>query len=68
MATDVKDVYYVTNDEGDATLFHKNDGSAVTSLEANVYPVGSWKSVRYNHPEGIVISVSDAISLDIEED
>ncbi len=57
-------------DDGDIAVLYVEDGVAVTSLDENIYPVGSELSVRYEHPEGIVISVADAesIGLKIEHD
>jgi hypothetical protein len=59
------------NDAGDVDVLHVEDGSAATKMDCSgVYPVGSdgSQSVRYEHPEGIVISVADAtrIGLSIE--
>lgn len=44
------------------------DGSVATRIDANIYPVGSSLGARYEHPEGIIISVEDAekIGLEIE--
>lgn len=44
------------------------DGSAATRINANVYPVGSSTSARYEHPNGIELTVADAekIGLMIE--
>lgn len=57
------------NESGDAAVFHES-GEAATRLDCNLYAVDSdgSKSVRYEHPEGIVITRSDAekIGLDIE--
>jgi hypothetical protein len=52
---------------GNAVLFH-SDGSRVTKLDANVYPVGSSLSVRYEHPGGIELTLSDARKLGIPEE
>jgi hypothetical protein len=45
------------------------DGAPATRLDANVYPVGSWLSARYEHPEGILLHAHDAaaLGLSIEE-
>ena len=53
---------------GNVAVLWKEDGEPVTRMDANVYPVDSDLSVRYEHPEGIVLSVEDAekIGIDIE--
>ncbi len=55
------------NDNGNVTVFEA-DGSTATSIDANVYPVGSSTSARYEHPDGIELTVADAekIGLIIE--
>ena len=47
------------NDNGDVTVFEA-DGSTATRIDANVYPVGSSTSARYEHPDGIELTVADA--------
>lgn len=49
-------------------VLHIEDGEAATRLDASVYPVGSDLSARYEHPDGITLSIHDAtaIGLDIE--
>lgn len=61
-------VFGRTNENGDVVVFDEN-GEACTRLDANVYPVGSQLSARYEHAEGIVISAADAakIGIKIEE-
>lgn len=54
------------NDNGDVLILHVADGYRATRLAANVYPVGSDLSARHEHPEGITLSVTDAVSLGIE--
>lgn len=56
------------NENGNVTVF-EDDGSAATRIDANVYPVGSSTSARYEHPDGIELTVADAekIGLMIEE-
>ena len=52
--------------ENGIALFHEC-GEAITQLDVQgIYPVGSDFSTRYEHPEGIVISVEDATALGIE--
>ncbi len=52
-------------ENGNARIFHES-GEVVTRIDANVYPVGSDLSARYEHPEGIVLTVEDAEKLGIE--
>ena len=56
------------NENGNVTVFEA-DGSTATRIDANVYPVGSNLSARYEHAEGIELAVADAekIGLMIEE-
>ncbi len=58
------------NDSGDVAVLHEADGAAATRLDVSLYAIGSdgSKSVRYEHPEGVVISRADAerIGLEIE--
>lgn len=57
------------NEDGNVAVFDVS-GDAATRMDCNIYPVDSdgSKSVRYEHPEGIVISRADAekIGLEIE--
>jgi hypothetical protein len=58
-------MFYRIDDDGNAIIL-EDDGSIVTRIDANVYPVGSDLSARYEHPEGIVLTVEDAEKLGIE--
>jgi len=60
--------FYRTDEDGNAVILHKNDGSAVTQIAADVYPIGSVLSARYEHPTGIVLSLDDARKLGIDPD
>ena len=55
------------NDNGNVTVFEA-DGSTAARIDANVYPVGSSTSARYEHPDRIELTVADAekIGLIIE--
>jgi len=53
------------DDAGNIIILHAGTGEAVTRLDANVYPVGSNLSARYEHPRGIVLSRADADALGI---
>ncbi len=57
------------NEDGNVVVLYEDDGEAVTSLDENLYPVGSSLSVRYEHPEGVVLTQADAktIGLVIED-
>ena len=58
-----------TNEDGSVAVFYMS-GEAATRMDCSLYAVDSdgSKSVRYEHPEGIVISRADAekSGLDIE--
>jgi hypothetical protein len=58
-------MFYRINDDGNAIIL-EDDGSIVTRIDANVYPVGSNCSARYEHPEGITLTIEDAQRLGIE--
>lgn len=51
--------------DGNIAVFHE-DGYVATRLDANVYPVGSTLSARYDHPQGIVLTPFDAQRLGLE--
>lgn len=56
-------------DDGAVAVFHES-GETATRMDCSLYTVDSdgSKSVRYEHPEGIVITRADAekIGLEIE--
>ena len=54
------------DEDGNVMLLHVEDGHAVTRLDADIYPVGSDLSTRWDHPEGIVITPEDAAELGVE--
>jgi len=57
--------YYRVLANGNACILD-SEGYAVTTLPVdNIYPVGSQLSVRYEHTGGIVLSVADAVRLNI---
>lgn len=60
------EMFYRTNENGDAMILNAEDGSRVTRIDAGVYPVGSSVSARYEHAGGIVLTVSDAESIGIQ--
>ena len=56
----MKNLFGRVTETGDIAILHVEDGSAVRRIEANIYPVGSTLSTRYEHPEGIILSRQDA--------
>lgn len=52
---------------GNVAVF-TDDGRTATRLDANVYPVGSSFSARYEHPEGIILLPGDAARLGLDVD
>lgn len=46
-------------------ILHVLDGLAATRIDADVYPVGSNLSARYEHASGIVLTPEDAEKLGI---
>lgn len=64
-ATPKKAVFGRELSDGNVAVF-EDDGSVATRLDAdNIYPINSDRSVRYEHPGGIVLSPSDAKKLNI---
>jgi hypothetical protein len=57
-------MFYRINSDGNAVIF-ENNGSVAKRIDADVYPVGSDLSARYEHPEGIVLTIADAEKLGI---
>ena len=68
----MNEYFYRVNDAGNADIFHSSGEIAVRFLpeetHKTVYPVGSGLSARYEHPNGIVLTVADAESLGIKEE
>jgi len=54
------------NSDGNIDVLEVESGLGANRLDANVYPVGSSLSARYDHPEGITLSPEDAAKLGIE--
>lgn len=64
---DLQDVFGRINSEGNVDILDINEGCRVNRLDVDgIYPVNSNFSTRYDHPEGIVISLADAQKLGIE--
>ena len=57
-------MFYRINEQKNAEIF-ENDGERVTRIDANVYPVDSDVSARYEHAHGIVLTIADAQKLNI---
>ena len=67
--TKVNEVFYRADENGNAVILFKEDGEAATRLDVeNIYPVDSGLSAKYEHPEGIVLSMEDAKRLEIESE
>lgn len=62
-----KEFFGRVDSNGNVQVFHSS-GEAATRIDANVYPVGSDLSARYEHPDGIVLTSEDAKRLGIEID
>jgi hypothetical protein len=54
------------NSDGNVDIMDSETGEAVTRLDADVYPIGSDLSARYEHPDGIVLAVADAETVGVE--
>ncbi|WP_154974937.1 hypothetical protein [Klebsiella grimontii] len=68
MTTSISEVFGRINAEGNVDILFVEDGYPVTLLDADAYPVNSDLSVRYDHSEGITLTLEDArnIGIDIE--
>ena len=66
MRDEYGEIFGRINKDGNVSILYADDGEAVTTLDENVYQVGSDISARYEHPDGIVLSYDDAISLGID--
>ena len=58
-------MFYRINSDENAVILN-DDGTAVTRIDAKVYPVGSILCASHEHPEGIVLTVADAQKIGIE--
>lgn len=54
------------NAAGNVDVLFADSGEPVTRIDANVYPVGSDLSARYEHANGIELTVLDAKNLGLE--
>ena len=57
--------FYRLTETGNAAILDAETGAAITRLDADVYPLGSLLSARYEHPDGIVLTVADARSIGV---
>lgn len=62
---EMKNIYGVMTESGNVAILYSDSGEEVTRIDANVYPVDSDLSARYEHPGGIILTVEDAKSLSI---
>lgn len=53
------------NENGDVYVLDAATGESITRIDANVYPVGSDLSARYEHADGIVLTRADAERLGV---
>ncbi len=49
----------------DYAILYVEDGELVTRIDADVYPVDSNLGARYEHPEGIKLTLADVKKLGI---
>jgi hypothetical protein len=60
-------VFYRINEQKNAEIF-EDSGERARRILANVYPVDSEVSARYEHPNGITLTISDAQKIGIAEE
>jgi len=60
-----EEIFARKNSQGNYDTFYADQGEDVTRLNANVYPIGSDTSAKYEHPEGISLSIKDVKKLKI---
>ena len=65
---DIADLIGRMRGDYNVAILHRDDGAACTRIDGCAYPVGSdgTISVRYEHPQGILLSIADALRLGIE--
>ena len=63
-----REIFGRLDENGNVRVLYAASGAEVRELNADVYPFGSSRPVRYEHPDGIILSQEDAarIGLDIE--
>ena len=62
----INEMFGRVNAEGNVEVLFVESGELVTRIDENFYPVGSDLSVRYEHPEGITLTMDDAKSLGLD--
>ena len=65
--TTTNEMFYRVDENGNAVVFH-DSGEVVTKIDASVYPVDSDFSARYEHPNGIVLTVADSEKVGIKSE
>ena len=60
------DIFGRINNDGNVDVLTATDGEPVTRIDADVYPVGSNLSARYEHPTGITLTREDAVKIGVE--
>lgn len=65
--TKLNEVFGRINEQGNVDILYINDGDRVTRLDVDgCYPVNSSLSTRYEHSNGIVLTVEQCNELGIE--
>lgn len=66
--TRLDEVFGKINENGNVDILYKNSGESVTRLETekSIYPCNSSLSIRYEHINGIQLTVEQCNSLNIE--
>jgi hypothetical protein len=60
----------ISKGHGGGVTILDEDGCIIDRLDADVYPVGSDRSARYEHVDGIVLTRADTrlLGIEIEDD
>ena len=59
------EIFGRVNAEGNVVILYTESGEAVTQLDSGLHPVGSDKSTRHEHAQGIILSRHDAETAEI---
>ena len=65
MVDDIDEIFARKNKNRNYDILYVSDGLPVTRLDAGVYPVNSDLGARYEHPEGIELTLKDVKKLKI---
>lgn len=74
MRAQINEVYGKLNANGNVSLLYVDDGYPVTRLDTEgferIYPANSDLSTDWEHPEGIVLTLSDChhLKIDVEDE